>query len=170
VSPVVATLILILVAVAAAAALYLWLNGWQTGVTKTIGSPTTQATITLGGSTSAYPFDQFIVTQFEQNNSDVSVSNNEGGTGAGMLAVCAGTVDIGVAAGLESVSTLEASDGCPSGTSNAPVIETVAYDAVDVITQVANPHGLVSIGQDTLLSIYLRDPDRNLIEISNRLP
>jgi flagellin-like protein len=48
VSPVVATLILILVAVAAAAALYLWLTGWQNGITSTIGTPTPQETLPIG--------------------------------------------------------------------------------------------------------------------------
>jgi len=94
---VVATLILILVAVAAAAALYLWLSGWQAGVTKTVGSPNAQYSIKIGGSTTVYPFDQTIVTWFMQNNSDVVVSNNQGGSGAGILAVCQGQVDIGAA-------------------------------------------------------------------------
>jgi flagellin-like protein len=156
VSPVVATLILILVAVAAAAALYLWLNGWQTGITNGIGSPGAHQTITLGGSTSVYPFDTYVVTQFQQNNSNIVVSNNQGGTGAGMLAVCSGAVQIGAASSLQTVSGLETNDGCPSGANNAPVITDVAYDAVDPIVAVSNPHGLVSIGADTLLTIYVK--------------
>src|SRR5579864_3834460 len=83
VSPVVATLILILVAVAAAAALYLWLVAWQGGVTGSIGSPSAQYTVTIGGSTSVYPFDQLAVAQFQQNNSNIVVSDNQGGSGAG---------------------------------------------------------------------------------------
>jgi flagellin-like protein len=130
VSPVVATLILILVAVAAAAALYLWLVAWQGGVTSGIGSPSAQPTLTIGGSTSVYPFDQVAIAQFEQNQSDVVVSNNQGGTGAGMLAVCHGSVDIGTASSLETVSGLQTSDGCPSTT----VVTTFAFDAVDLIT------------------------------------
>jgi flagellin-like protein len=151
VSPVVATLILILVAVAAAAALYLWLVAWQGGVTKSIGSPNTQYTVTLGGSTSAYNFDQVAINQFEQNNSDVSVSNNGGGAGAGILAVCQGAVDIGVAGSPQTLSTLESADGCPTTT----VITTVAYDAVDVIVPTANVHGLTSVNSSVLLGIYL---------------
>jgi flagellin-like protein len=157
VSPVVATLILILVAVAAAAALYLWLNGWQTGITNSIGSPTPHQTVTIGGSTSVYPFDTYVVSQFQQNNSNIIVSNNQGGTGAGMLAVCSGAVDIGAASSLQTPAGLEASDGCPSGANNAPVVTDVAYDAVDVIVPVANPHGLVSINATLLLGIYLAD-------------
>jgi len=150
VSPVVATLILILIAVAAAAALYLWLVAWQGGVTKGIGSPGAQYTVSIGGSTSVYPFDQVAVAQFEQNNTDVVISNNQGGTGAGMLAVCQGAVDIGASSSLQTVSGLMTNDGCPSST----VITTVAYDAVDVIVPAANTHGLNSISWDTLAAVY----------------
>jgi flagellin-like protein len=152
VSPVVATLILILVAVAAAAALYLWLVAWQGGVTGSIGAPNAHATLQIGGSTSVYPFDAVAVAQFEQNNTNIVVSNNQGGTGAGMLAVCHGSIDIGTASSLETVAGLETSDQCPSTT----VITTVAYDAVDVAIPTANTHGLLSINWDTLNLIYDR--------------
>jgi ABC-type phosphate transport system substrate-binding protein len=152
VSPVVATLILILVAVAAAAALYLWLVAWQGSVTGTIGQPTPQTTLTIGGSTSVYPFDAVAVPQFEANNSGIAISNNQGGTGAGMLAVCHGSVDIGTSSSLQTVAGLETNDQCPSTT----VITTVAYDAVDVTVAAANPHGLQSISYDTLTLIYDR--------------
>jgi flagellin-like protein len=157
VSPVVATLILILIAVAAAAALYLWLVSWQTGVTNGVGSPGAQATLTIGGSTSVYPFDSLAVTQFEQNNTDVAISNNQGGSGAGMLSVCAGHVDIGTASALETVTQLEepiASGGYGCQSFPTPTITTVAYDAVDVIVPTANTHGLISVSADTLLTIY----------------
>ncbi len=150
-SPVVATLILILVAVAAAAALSLWLVAWQGQVTGTIGQPKPLATITIGGSTSVYPFDQVAVQQFEQNNSNIVVSNNQGGTGAGMLAVCSGAVDIGASSSLQTVTGLQTNDGCPSST----VINTVAYDAVDVVLPVANPNGIVSMNASILLGLYL---------------
>jgi flagellin-like protein len=158
VSPVVATLILILIAVAAAAALYLWLVSWQTGVTNGVGSPGAQYTVSIGGSTSVYPFDSYAVTQFEQNNSDVVVSNNQGGSGAGMLSVCANNVDIGTASSLETVTQLEepiASGGYGCQSFPTPTITTVAYDAVDVIVATANTHGLANVGADTLLTIYI---------------
>ena len=156
VSPVVATLILILVAVAAAAALYLWLNGWQTGITNGIGSPNAHATVTIGGSTSVYPWDQFAVAQFQQNNSNIVVSDNQGGSGAGMLAVCSGAVQIGATSSLQTPSNLETNYGCPQGATNAPVVTTVAYDGVDLVTPVANPHGLISMSADTLLTVYVQ--------------
>ncbi len=153
VSPVVATLILILIAVAAAAALYLWLVGWQRSVTGTIGTPGAQATLTIGGSTSAYPFDQLAVTQYEQNYTDVVISNNQGGSGAGMDAVCAGAVDIGAASFPVTASILQASYGCSASDTNIYII-TEAYDAVDVIVPSANTHGLLSVNYDTLALIY----------------
>lgn len=150
VSPVVATLILILIAVAAAAALYLWLVTWQGSVTGTIGNQNVDATVTIGGSTSVYPFEQAAVTQFQQNNTDIAISVNQGGTGAGMLAVCSGQVDVGAASTYETVSGLETSDNCPATT----VVTTIAWDAVDVIVPTANAHGLQSISWDTLTAIY----------------
>ncbi len=154
VSPVVATLILILIAVAAAAALYLWLVGWQGTVTKGIGSPGAQPTLTIGGSTSVYPFDQLAVAQFEQNETDVVVSDNQGGSGAGMLAVCSGAVDLGAASFPVTADGLVTSYGCSSSVETTAQITTVAYDAVDVITSDSNTHGLLSINYDTLTLIY----------------
>jgi flagellin-like protein len=150
VSPVVATLILILIAVAAAAALYLWLVSWQGSVTGTIGTTGPQATVTIGGSTSVYPFEQAAVTQFQQNQTDIAISVNQGGTGAGMLAVCHGSVDIGAASTYQTLTGLETADQCPATT----VINTIAWDAVDVIVPTANSHALSSISWDTLTAVY----------------
>ena len=152
VSPVVATLILILIAVAAAAALYLWLVAWQGSITGGIGTPSAQATVTIGGSTSVYPFSSTAVTWYEQNHSDIVIRDSQGGTGAGMLAVCAGNVEVGAASSLETAAGLEASDGCPA--TGTITVTTIAYDAVDVIVPVANDHGLQSISYDTLTAIY----------------
>ncbi len=154
VSPVVATLILILIAVAAAAALYLWLVVWQGHITNGIGNVGAQPTLTIGGSTSVYPFDELAVTQFEQNYSDVVISNNPGGSGAGMLSVCNGAVDIGAASFPVTPSLLVSSYGCAANVANTAVVTTVAYDAVDVIVAKGNPHGLLSITYDTVAMIY----------------
>jgi len=154
VSPVVATLILILIAVAAAAALYLWLVNWQGSLTKGIGNPGAQATLTIGGSTSVYPFDQLAVTQFEQNETDVVVSDNQGGSGAGMLSVCNGAVDIGAASFPVTQSLLVSSYGCSAAVESTAQVTTVAYDAVDMIVPLSDPHGLLSINYDTVALIY----------------
>jgi flagellin-like protein len=152
VSPVVATLILILIAVAAAAALYLWLVAWQGNITGGIGQPSAQYTVTIGGSTSMQPFDQLAVNWFEQNNSDVAISNNGGGSGAGMLAVCQGNVNIGATTTPETASLLVADDSCPS--TPGITVTPIAYDAVDVVVASANTHGLLGINWDTLTAIY----------------
>jgi len=151
VSPVVATLILILIAVAAAAALYLWLVAWQGGVTGSIGSPGAQYTLSIGGSTSVYPFAEIAAAQFEANNTDVAVSVNQGGSGAGMAAVCSNQINIGEASAFYSASQLETSYGCPV-TLNEQII---AYDGVDAIVPTGNVHGLQSIQWDTLSAIYV---------------
>ncbi|HYA67658.1 MAG TPA: substrate-binding domain-containing protein, partial [Acidimicrobiales bacterium] len=144
----------ILIAVAAAAALYLWLVVWQGNLTKGIGQPGAQATLTIGGSTSVYPFTSLGVSWFEQNNSDVVISDNQGGTGAGMVAVCEGNVDLGASSTPQTVSTMETSYGCSNTYASTLTIENVAFDAVDVITASTSTHGLLSISADTLNAIY----------------
>jgi ABC-type phosphate transport system substrate-binding protein len=152
VSPVVATLILILIAVAAAAALYLWLVAWQGNITGGIGQPGAQTTVDIGGSTSVYPFSALAATWFEQNNSDIAIQDSQGGTGAGMLAVCSGHIQVGAASTPETPAGLIASDGCPS--TPGITVTTIAYDAVDVVIASTNTHGLLSINWDTLTAIY----------------
>lgn len=154
VSPVVATLILILIAVAAAAALYLWLVVWQGNLTNGIGQPSARPTLTIGGSTSVYPFDSLAVTQFQQNESNIVISNNQGGSGAGMLAVCAGQVNLGAASFPVDVPTLESAYGCGAQYASTIVVTTVAYDGVDVIVSTNNAHGLLSINYDTYALIW----------------
>ena len=154
VSPVVATLILILIAVAAAAALYLWLVVWQGHLTGGIGNPGAQSEITIGGSTSVYPFSSAAVSWFEQNNTDVVISDVQGGTGAGMDAVCAGNIDVGAASFLVTPDILETTYGCP--VTPGLTITTIAFDAVDVVVAGSNPHGLLSTSWDTLNLVYER--------------
>ncbi len=154
VSPVVATLILILIAVAAAAALYLWLVVWQGNITGGIGNQHAEPTLQVGGSTSVYPFSSLAATWFEQNNSDVVISDNQGGTGAGMVALCDGNVQLGASSTPQTVALLESSYGCSSTYASTITITTIAYDAVDVVVQGTNVHGLLSISADTLNDIY----------------
>jgi flagellin-like protein len=134
VSPVVATLILILIAVAAAAALYLWLVAWQGGITKGIGSPGAQYTISIGGSTTVYPLDQVAIPWFEQNNTDVVVTNQPGGSGSGTIAACSGAIDIGASSSVWNSAQL-AGDGCPASVVQTPV----GYDGVIAIVSASNP-------------------------------
>lgn len=89
---------------------------------------------------------------YEQNHSDVNIQDDEGGTGAGMLAVCDGHINVGAASTPETASGLESSDGCPL--SGDITITTIAYDAADVVIKSQNAHGLLSINWDTLTAIY----------------
>ena len=135
VSPVVATLILILIAVAAAAALYLWLTGWQGGVTKSIGNPhvPSDLSFTIGGSSTVYPFTQDAATWFIQNNTNSNITDQQGGSAAGLAAVCAGDINVGASSTAYSASQL-GTNNCPSTTTQT----VVGYDAVVAIESNSN--------------------------------
>ena len=168
VSPVVATLILILIAVAAAAALYLWLTGWQGGITKSIGSPVIPSNLkfSIGGSTTVFPLSQKAIKWFEQNNSNTNITDQQGGSVAGAEAYCAGQVDVGAASTSFTLAQLSG-DGCASGLASATVQNVVAVDAIVGIASSNNPvfgttagHILTSqfsFNATTMLAIYVAD-------------
>lgn len=140
VSPVVATLILILIAVAAAAGLYLWLTGWQAGVTKSIGTPIIPQndTFTLGGSTTVFPLSELAIKWFEENNTNTKIIDQQGGSVAGVEAWCAGQLD--VAAASSSFTTAQLSgDACSTAQASAAVQTVVAVDGLVGIVSSKNP-------------------------------
>jgi flagellin-like protein len=139
VSPVVATLILILIAVAAAAALYLWLTAFQTGVTKGIGGQGVQSTLTIGGSTTIYPYDQVAVKWFQENNSNVVISDSQGGSGAGLIAVCQGSIDIAA-----SSRAIAATDIAGCAALSKAVEQRIALSAVVPIMASSNAQGFLA--------------------------
>jgi hypothetical protein len=110
----------------------------------------TNASILLGGSPAVCPYSELASRWFEQNNSAVTIGNDQGGTQAAMVAACQAAIDIGVAAASENVSQLETTDGCPF----TVVITHVAYDALDVMLDAGTPHGLYSVSADTLTTIF----------------
>ena len=154
VSPVVATLILILVAVAAAAALYLWLVAYQGGVTKSIGSGQVQYTLAIGGSTTVFPVTEKAIPWFEANNSNIKVSDNPGGSGAGELSLCSGAGAIDIAAMSRPMKPAELTL-CPTA-----VQTVIGYDAVTATVTAAsvgattNTAGIASFGEGELLNIF----------------
>jgi len=172
VSPVVATLILILIAVAAAAALYLWLTGWQGGVTKSIGQPTIPDVdkFSIGGSTTVYPLSQDAIKWFQQNYSTYNVTDQQGGSVAGAEAYCAGQVDVGAASSSFTTAQLSG-DGCSAALASATVQNVVAVDAIVGIVSANNPafsavlptpaghvaDGNFSLNSTTMLAIYVAD-------------
>ncbi len=112
-----------------------------------------QMTLAVGGSISAYPFASLAAQWFEQNDTSVVISVNQGSSAAGMTAVCAGQLNIGVASVPESETALIDRFGC----SSQVLTNAVAYDVVDIVVNASNPHGLLSIESDTLAQIYDRD-------------
>jgi ABC-type phosphate transport system substrate-binding protein len=144
---VIAAVVLLLVGAGAA---YPWLTSNTANPPQPCFCFGPQRTLTIGGSVSMYPFDSLAVTQFEQNNSDIVISDNQGGTSLVMLAVCRGSIDIGTASAEENLSGLEATDQCPTTT----IVTPVAYDVVDIVVADGNPHALESIQWDTLTAIY----------------
>jgi flagellin-like protein len=140
VSPVVATLILILIAVAAAAALYLWLTGWQGSVTKAIGQPVIPSDLkfSIGGSTTVFPLSQLGIKWYEQNNTNNNITDQQGGSVAGIEAWCAGQIDVAASSSSETQAQLTG-DGC-SATQAADAVQTVVgLDAIVGIASTKNP-------------------------------
>jgi flagellin-like protein len=178
VSPVVATLILILIAVAAAAALYLWLVGWQGGVTKAIGTPSIPQndTFKLGGSTTVYPLSQLAIQWFEQNNTNVKILDQQGGSVAGVEAWCLGQLDVAAASASFTTSQL-IGDGCSTAQADNAVQTVVAVDGLVGIVNAKNtgiggtyaspvagkvPAGNISFNATTMYALYAA--------ASNKLP
>jgi len=165
VSPVVATLILILIAVAAAAGLYLWLTGWQGGVTKSIGTPSIPSNdkFSIGGSTTVFPLTQIAIPWFEANYT-ANVTNQQGGSVAGAEAYCAGQVDVGAASTSFTTAQLTG-DGCSSTLAANTVQNVVAIDAIVGIASINNPifgtgtghitASQFSLNATTMLAVYV---------------
>ncbi|MGP8077096.1 MAG: archaellin/type IV pilin N-terminal domain-containing protein [Thermoplasmata archaeon] len=140
VSPVVATLILILIAVAAAAALYLWLTGWQGSVTSSIGKPSIPSDLkfSIGGSTTVYPLSQLAIKWYEQNNTNNNITDQQGGSVAGVEAWCLGHVDVAAASSSFTTSQL-IGDGCSASLADNAVQTVVAVDGLVGIVSTKNP-------------------------------
>lgn len=108
--------------------------------------------VSLGGATAAYPENELAASWFDQNNSDVTISVDQGGSAAGLEAVCSGELDIGVSSLALPGDSLEVDYDCPT----TAFATAIAYDGVDIVVNHTNPHGLLSLGYDTLTLIYDR--------------
>ncbi|MBN1280525.1 MAG: substrate-binding domain-containing protein [Candidatus Thermoplasmatota archaeon] len=160
VSPIIATLMLVLVAVGSAGAFYVWQSGWQSDVqTKTGGAGELQAAMTIGGSTTVYPFTAVAAQFFEAQNPNYKISFQQGGTGAGVTAVGYGTIDIGSASSRSDVEAKMTSlpDLNRDGKKDIGIdlfTTLIAYDAVVIAVPYANTHGLTSIHAMTVRDVY----------------
>ncbi len=127
ISPVVATLLLIVVAVTAVSALWVWENGWQNGITDSIGTNNQPTQLTLAGSTTVTDFMNTMVQWYMANTTNYKVTVDGIGSGAGLLAIEQKKCDIGMIS--------DPLDAVAAGTSTAyPALQvtTVAYDGVAV--------------------------------------
>lgn len=161
VSPVIATLMLVLVAVGAASAFYVWQAGWQSDVQDNVGTPTTQAALTIAGSTTVYEFTAVAADLFMNANPGYAISFQGGGSGAGVAAVGMGVVNIGSASRyLTSAEKATYPDLNGDGEKDVGIelVETVvAWDAVAVVTSSANTHGLVSMNETVAKAIFYKN-------------
>ena len=166
VSPIIATLMLVLIAVAAAGAFFVWETNWQKGATKNVEDVTGQGagqTISIGGSTTVYPFTQEAVTRFEAVNPSIRVDASQGGSGAGLAAVGKGLIDIGAISdklsGVDSTYNTKYPDLNPvdgvRDTGSPDLIQTLeCYDAVVIITSTGNLHQLMNTSWQIMYEIY----------------
>lgn len=148
ISPIVATLMLVLITVAAAVAFYMFETGWQKSATANVGDGTVSSTqLTMTGSTTVTDLMNKMVPAFEQNNSGFKVSYTGTGSGAGLIAIEKGQVDMGmISDDMNSVTT-----GTTTAYPNL-VSTTIAYDGVDVFVAQAtlNAHGITG----TTINMY----------------
>ncbi|MDG6224560.1 MAG: substrate-binding domain-containing protein [Candidatus Thermoplasmatota archaeon] len=131
VSPVIATLILVLIAVAAGVAFFAWQSGWQEDATGNISNANAQTEITIGGSSTVYPFTAVAAEAFMEANPTVKISYQSGGSGAGTAGVREGVIDIGAAS-----SDRTQAKHFPDHPD--VVITAVGYDAVGVVVDDGN--------------------------------
>ena len=140
VSPLIATLMLVLITVAAAGAFYVWQTGWQSQ--QTSGIDTTkiiqQSKLTIGGSTTVYPFSLEAASRFEAKNPLYYVDVQQGGSDAGVKSVGTGLVDIGAASRVLTQNELSIypdlnGDGLKDAGSQDLIQTKIGYGAVTLI-------------------------------------
>lgn len=139
VSPVVATLLLVLVAAGAAIGFGVFLNGFQSDTQDNVSSDAPVETLRIGGSSTVWELNEKVAPAFQAAHPTIKVDNQEGGSGAGKVAICKGLVDIGTSSSGISATGSPGQDlaSCPDfngdGTKDIGQdlhVVTVGYDAV----------------------------------------
>lgn len=101
VSPIVATLVLIVVAIIGAAAVGLLMGSFSSQVSDDVStsdvSGAASNSIVIGGSTTLYPGDVNVAKAYMKDHPGVKITNQEGGSDAGIAGVYMGALDIGAA-------------------------------------------------------------------------
>jgi flagellin-like protein len=151
ISPIVATLMLVLITVAAAVAFYMFETGWQKTATSNVGTGNVDSIqLTMTGSTTVTDLMNKMVPAFEQNNSGFKISYTGTGSGAGLVAIEKGQVDMGmISDDMNSVTT-----GTTTAYPNL-VATTIAYDGVDVfIAQATLTYHGITIAAGKSINMY----------------
>jgi ABC-type phosphate transport system substrate-binding protein len=131
---------LVLITVAAAVAFYMFETGWQKTATGNVGDGTVSSTqITMSGSTTVTDLMNTVVPAFEKANSGFKVSFTGTGSGAGLIAIEKGQVDIGMISDNMNDVTAGTTTAYPN-----LVATTIAYDGVApfIATTALAAHGI----------------------------
>lgn len=152
VSPVIATLVLVLVAVAAGVAFFAWQSSWQEESQEGISDPNIKTTIKVGGSTTVYPLMSTAAEAYMLENPSVKISYVGGGSGPGVASVMEGLVDLGMSS--SSPTSKLAGNGYVLDEEIDFHYTTVGYDCVAIVVGEGNPHGLLSVDEQTMRNIY----------------
>jgi flagellin-like protein len=146
ISPIVATLLLVLITVAAATAFFVFETQWQKSATNNVGNGTigddSKGVVTMAGSTTVSDLMTQMVPAFEQNNTGVKISYTGSGSGAGLLAIEGGSVQIGMISDPANLLV-------PGTTTAYPnlVYTTIGYDGVSMFVANASLtyHGISAL-------------------------
>jgi phosphate transport system substrate-binding protein len=163
ISPIVATLMLVLVAAGAAVGFGVFMNGFQKNTQSKVTSDAPTETLHIGGSSTVFELTEKALPTWKQLHSSIAIDDQEGGSGAGQIAVCQGKVDLGAsskpvpATGNPSLAT------CPQDATGTKIPGqslqefVVGYDGVAIAWNAASASShctAMSFTSDNLRELY----------------
>lgn len=95
VSPVVATLLLVLVAAGAAIGFGVFLNGFQKNTQSKVSGEAPAEVLHIGGSSTVFELTEKALPTWNSAHPSIKIDDQEGGSDAGLIAICHQSVDIG---------------------------------------------------------------------------
>jgi len=113
VSPVVATLLLVLVAAGAAIGFGVFLNGFQKKTQSNVSSETPAETLHIGGSSTVFELTEKALPVWKAAHPSIVIDDQEGGSDAGLIAICKGNLDIGASSKAFPASGNPSLQTCP---------------------------------------------------------
>jgi len=108
-------------------------------------------TLNIGGSTALQPLVELAATNFQKANEGVQINVTDGGSGAGRMGVCQGSLDIGmsdVPLTSAEMSSLQCGDA---------VQTAVAMDAFAVVANPAGPGTLRALDREQMQHVFSGD-------------